>query len=240
MRDHGRVLLNYKYCQYLITIVGPVEGLPQVLQFIALSSGSACMRKVALASLIAISWGILAGPLSTTAFAATATFVKRDTATMGSWIGVYGADGYFVSQDTNAVPSYATVTGSGYANWIWASSTTALPALQRPEAPSTRIAATWFSASSFTIDVKLTDGNAHQVSFYALDWDSTARSQTINVLDVVTGTVLNSQYLPPGSFHNGEYLVWSVTGSVQFQVVFDHTNWNAVISGVFFDTPCHH
>jgi hypothetical protein len=112
--------------------------------------------------------------------------------------------------------------------------------LQLPEAPSTRIAATWFSASSFTIDVNLTDGNAHQVSFYALDWDSTARSQTINVLDAVTGTVLNSQYLPPGSFHNGEYLVWTVTGSVQFQVVFDHTNWNAVISGVFFDTPCHH
>jgi len=60
---------------------------------------------------------------------------------MGSWIGAYGADGYFVSQDSNTmVPSYAQVSLSGYANWTWAASTTHLRALQTPENPSNRIA----------------------------------------------------------------------------------------------------
>ncbi len=86
----------------------------------------------------------------------------------------------------------------------------------------------------FTIDVNLTDGNAHQVALYALDWDSSARSETINVLDAVTGVVLNSQVLPAGSFHYGEYLVWTVQGHVQFQII-ENAGANAVISGFFFD-----
>ncbi len=195
-------------------------------------------RKAALASIIAISWGILVAALpSATAWAATADFVKTDATTEGSWVGAYGADGYLVSQDANyKLPSYAQITGSGYANWTWAASTTALPALQTPENPSNRIAGTWFATPSFTFNVTLTDSNAHQLALYVLDWDSSARSETINVLDAVTGAVLNSQILPAGSFHTGEYLVWTVTGSVQFQIVLD-AGANAVISGLFFDTP---
>ena len=174
-------------------------------------------------------------PLSAPALAATASFVKTDATTMGGWIGAYGADGYFVSQDSNTnLPGYAPVTFSGQANWTWAASTTALPALQTPENPSNRIAGTWFMWGSFTIDVNLTDGNPHKVALYALDWDSSARSETINVLDAVTGAVLNSQVLPAGSFHNGEYLVWTVQGHVQFQII-ENAGANAVISGVFFD-----
>ena len=206
--------------------------------FFALSSGSARMRKVTLAFIIAVSWLILVmAPLSATAVAATASFVKTDATTMGSWIGAYGADGYFVSQDSNTkVPSYGQVSLSGYANWTWAASTTDLRALQMPENPSNRIAGTWFSDGTWTINVNITDGNAHQVTLYALDWDSSARSETINVLDAVTGAVLNSQVLPARSFQNGKYLAWTVTGSVKFQIVYD-AGANDVISGIFFDTP---
>ena len=111
-------------------------------QFFALSFGSAHMRKVTFATIIAVSWVILViAPLSAPALAATASFMKTDATTMGSWIGAYGADGYFVSQDSNTkLPGYATVTFSGQANWTWAASTTALPALQKPENPSDRIA----------------------------------------------------------------------------------------------------
>ena len=108
--------------------------------------------------------------------------------------------------------------------------------MKTPENPSNRIAATWFSDYPFTINVNIIDGNAHQVALYALDWDSSARSETINVLDAVTGAVLNSRVLPAGSFHTGEYLAWTVTGSVEFQIVRD-AGANAVISGFFFDTP---
>ena len=156
------------------------------------------MRKAALTSILTVFLAILiVALLLAPALAATAGFVKTDTTTMGSWIGAYGADGYFVSQDSNTkLPGYAKVTFSGQANWTWAASTTALPALQKPENASDRIAGTWFMWGSFTIDVNLTDSNPHQVALYALDWDSSARSETINVLDAVTGAVLNSQDSP--------------------------------------------
>src|SRR5712692_2436278 len=43
----------------------------------------------------------------------TATFLKTDTWTQGSWKGVYGAQGYNVIGDTTNYPSYASVNPSG-------------------------------------------------------------------------------------------------------------------------------
>ncbi len=150
------------------------------------------MRKAALTSILTVFLAILiVALLSAPALAATAGFVKTDTTTMGTWLSVYGADGYFVSQDSNTkLPGYANVTFSGQANWTWAASTAASPALQKPENSGNRIAGTWFMWGSFTIDVNLTDGNAHQVALYALDWDSSVRAETINVRDAATGAVL--------------------------------------------------
>ena len=80
------------------------------------------MRKAALTSILTVFLAILiVALLLAPALAATAGFVKTDTTTMGSWIGAYGADGYFVSQDSNTkLPGYAKVTFSGQANWTWA------------------------------------------------------------------------------------------------------------------------
>ena len=55
------------------------------------------------------------------------------------------------------------------------------------------MAACWYTGSSFTIDVNLTDGVAHQVALYALDWDGVARTQRIDVLDAVSGAVLDTR-----------------------------------------------
>ena len=58
-------------------------------------------------------------------------------------------------------------------------------ALQR--ATSGRIAACWYSpglvGGSFSIDVNLTDGAAHRVALYLLDWDSTTRVNRVDVLE---------------------------------------------------------
>jgi len=90
------------------------------------------------------SYGLLAilivALLSAPALAATAGFVKTDTTTMGGWIGAYGADGYFVSQDSNTkTPWLRHGHLSGQANWTWAASTTALPALQNPRTRATAL-----------------------------------------------------------------------------------------------------
>lgn len=163
------------------------------------------------------------------------SFVKRDTTTMGNWSGVYGADGYNISQDTHTLtPSYASVGFSGQSNYTWVSLPTDKRALQRPENPSTRIAACWYSATNFTIDVNLTDGKSHQVALYANDWDHDTRKETINVIDAATGAVLDTQILPAGApLHNGEYLVWNLKGHVKFQIV-RNVSYNSVISGIFF------
>src|SRR5262249_23785371 len=113
-------------------------------------------------------------------------------------------------------------------------STTDGRALQKPENPSDRIAGVWYSASSFTIDVNLTDGNIHAVALYLLDWDSNSRAETVKVLDAASGAVLDTEALAAGSFHGGEYLVWNIQGHVKFEIDCNGGN-NGVVSGLFFD-----
>jgi len=70
------------------------------------------------------------------------------------------------------------------------------------------------------------------VALYFVDWDSTARRQTVDVLNA-SGTVLNTQALT-SSFNGGVYLVWNVTGHVTFRITWN-AGANAVLSGLFFE-----
>jgi hypothetical protein len=94
-----------------------------------------------------------------------------------------------------------------------------------------RIASTWFNVSSLNFDVNFTDGNTHQLALYALDWDSTARAETLQIVDANTNVVLDTQNV--FSFHNGIYLVWKISGHVKISVT-RTGGANAVISGAFF------
>jgi hypothetical protein len=162
--------------------------------------------------------------------ASAVTFLSSDTATQGNWIGHYGKDGAMVAgYPSSAAPAYAQVNMAGQANWTWASSTSDPRALQ---AGSSRVAATWFSPTVYTIDVNLTDKQAHTISVYGLDFDSTARAETIAILDPATGTILDSR--PLSSFNSGKYLSWTVSGHVVFQVTRTAGD-NGVLSGLFFN-----
>jgi subtilisin family serine protease len=163
---------------------------------------------------------------------AKATFLSSDTTTQGSWKGVYGADGYNILENASSYPSYATVTPSGQIDCTWAGSTTDVRALQKATTGATdRIAACWYAGSQFTVDVNLTDGKTHEVSLYALDWDSTTRAETVQVIDAATNTVLDTETL--SSFHNGTYLSWNISGHIVFRFV-NTGPTNAVVSGLFF------
>ena len=175
------------------------------------------------------SWNFGDGTTSTGNSGNSASFVQTDTTTQGNWSGVYGAAGYNVIGSTSSYPSYATVTPSGQTSYTWAATTSDVRGLLIPGSTS-RIAACWYSSTSFTIDVNLTDGQVHPVSLYAVDWDTTSRSEQIQVLDGSSGPVLNTQTI--SSFHGGEYLTWNVTGNVQFKVT-SLAGANAVVSGLF-------
>ena len=126
---------------------------------------------------------------------ATASFNGKDTTTEGSWIGVYGSQGYNVINATNGVnyPSYATVTPAGNTAYTWAANTNLVQALQNPSGTG-RIAAAWYTPStSFTVDVDLTDGQSHNLELYLLDYDTTSRSEKIVFTDANTHAVLSTQ-----------------------------------------------
>jgi len=161
---------------------------------------------------------------------AVANFVASDTSTQGSWHGVYGADGYSVANDSQSIPSYATFAVQNQVNYTWAASTTDPRALQNGNNTG-RIASTWYLSGTFNFDVNFTDGNLHQFALYALDWDASGRSETIQVVDANTGALLDTRTL--SNFNNGVYLVWSISGHVKINVMWAG-GVNAVVSGVFF------
>jgi len=168
-------------------------------------------------------------PVGTTT--GTASFEALDTSTQGNWQGVYGADGYNVINNAVAYPSYVTVTPTGETPFTWASSTTDVRALSKAGSSTDRIAATWFNTTSFLIDMVFNDGLQHQLALYCLDWDSTARAETIDILDA-NGVLLSTQNV--SNFHNGQYLVWQLSGHVQVTVT-KLSGGNGVISGLFFE-----
>ena len=165
----------------------------------------------------------------------TAAFVHSDTTTQGNWHGVYGPDGYNVINGTVAYPSYVTVTPSGTSAATWTSSTTDVRALYTSATSTSRIAACWFNSSTFLVDMVFNDGLQHQVAFYFLDWDTTARSETVLIQDA------NGLQLSPtqtvSNFHNGQYLVYVLSGHVHMRVSDLSYSANVVLSGLFFGTP---
>ena len=176
--------------------------------------------------------GIFFGAGGSSGTTGTAAFVKTDTTTAGSWKGVYGADGFNVINDTTSNPSYVTVTPSGNANYTWASSTTDLRALQKASSTTDRIAACWFSGSSFTVDLNFKDASTHQVALYLLDWDNYfSRTERVDILDA-NNTLLDSRAV--SRFVSGQYLVWNLSGHLIVRITNTNAFSNAVMSGLFF------
>ncbi len=167
----------------------------------------------------------------------SATFIRTDAVTQGTWVGVYGADGYIIPNDANAPPSYVTVTGPGAAGpaYTWASSTTSPSALLTGPSSSSRIASTWYTSTSFTINLNLTDGQTHQIALYLWDLENSGRSETLSILNPATSAVLATKAM--SSFGSGVYAVFNISGNVTLQVTFGGTGINAVLSGLFFSTP---
>jgi subtilisin family serine protease len=164
---------------------------------------------------------------------ASATFIKRDTTTEGDWIGTYGSQGYNIIGSSVSYPSYATVAVAGATNSSFVASTTDPRALENASGIG-RTAGIWVSSTTFTVDVNLTDGQAHDLTFYAVDWSNIGRSEQIQITSAATGAVLDTETL--SNFYGGAYLQWKLSGSVVITVK-TLAGANSVLSGIFFDPP---
>jgi S-formylglutathione hydrolase FrmB len=167
-----------------------------------------------------------------------AGFLRADATTQGTWIGTYGAQGTDIPGYAAALPDYAVIGISNVETTTWSSSTTDPRAPRDPANPAGgRVAACWNSASgsSFTIDVNLTDGRAHDLALYFLDWFNRGQVESVQLSDAATGAVLDTETV--ASFGGGEYLQWRVSGHVLIRVTATGGT-NAVLSGLFLDpTP---
>jgi hypothetical protein len=163
-------------------------------------------------------------------------FVSSDSTTSGSWKTNYGSDGYFIHGDEYQSPSYVSLNISGESDYTWSASTESTQALQK-ETGYGRIASCWYTTSpaigsTFTIDVNIKDGKAHEISLYALDWDKDARNQHYIVEDAITGAPLDARFI--SNFEKGVYTSWIITGHVKIVVTNDGPS-NAVVDGIFFE-----
>jgi hypothetical protein len=158
-------------------------------------------------------------------------FIGADAVTKGSWRGVYGSAGFQLIGGQQSLPAYATVTPIGASGpFVWSASTVNLRALQQLTS-TTRLAACWHSTTWYDIKVQFSDGNAHRVALYMLDWNYAGRSQRVDVLDA-GGKLVDTRTL--SDMTNGQYLVWNVSGGATFRVTRTGA-LNAVVSGLFFD-----
>jgi len=164
----------------------------------------------------------------------TATFLATDSVLQGSWIGVYGTDGYNVIGDTVSYPSYVNLTISGQSSWSWTGSTVTASALQKASNPASRIANVWYSGSTFSIDANFKDSAAHTLALYCVDFDVQGRQQQLQVVDASTGNVLDTRNI--SSFVGGVYVVWQLSGHVKVNIT-RVAGPNSVVSGVFFGSP---
>jgi hypothetical protein len=153
-----------------------------------------------------------------------------DVSTQGNWKGLYGTQAYTVVGDTASWPAWATVMPAGQGQYQFAASTSDVRGLQQANG-SSRVAYVWY-ADSWNLDVNITDGNAHQLALYLVDWDTTTRAQRMEIRDAVTGTLLDVQNA--SSYNGGQYWNWRVTGHVTITLI-KTAGWNAVVSGVFLD-----
>jgi hypothetical protein len=97
---------------------------------------------------------------------------------------------------------------------------------------TSRIAACWYSKTSFTVGVNLTGGQTHDLALYFLDWDNRGRSEQVQLNDAATGAWLDTETV--SSFSSGVYLQWAISGNVLITIT-DKTGVNAVLSGLFLD-----
>ena len=172
------------------------------------------------------------GTSGTVTFTVLPALVQTDTTTQGTWKPIYGSGGRAIPNNVTNYPLYAQVAFTGQTAFTWSPSTTDVRAAQKGVTAG-RIASAWYSFTSFNIDINLTDGLAHRVALYCLDWDgANTRAQRIDVLDPATGQVLATTAM--SAFSAGQYLVWNLSGHVTLRVT-RTAGLTAVVSGLFFD-----
>ena len=162
----------------------------------------------------------------------TANFLKTDEYTAGNWQSFYGADGLGIAGAVTRFPAYVQTLGPEPSVQLWAVETTDGRALWSSSASSNRVASAWYSDTDVELDFNITDGGSHRFAVYLMDWDNRGRSERLELLDPVSGTLFANRAV--SNFVSGIWIVWEVSGRFMIRAV-RLSGPDAVISAVFFD-----
>ena len=197
------------------------------------SGGSVRITVDRVAGLNAVLSGVFLGNAG--APPAPAAAPAYELGTQGNWVGAYGHDGYAVggwngSTDLISLPN-ATLSVEQGSRTRWTNKTTEVRALEN-QTEKERRASTWYHATQLRLRLTFPLAYSGTLHLYALDWDTTARRQTITVTVGTTSTVVPLTT----SFSSGAWIhvPVSVPAGGSLLVSADRTaGGNAVISGIF-------
>jgi hypothetical protein len=162
----------------------------------------------------------------------TCALAAVDTTTQGSWVGVYGSDGYDVSQDAHSYPAYVTVTETGFSNFN-PGTTASTKGLQEASNHSIRTQGVWFTSTNMTLDLALTSGS-HQVACYFWDFDNSGRTINVQVLDVDNANALLFTRTFSSLSATPVWVVWNFSGHIAIKIT-NAGGPNCVLNEFFFD-----
>jgi hypothetical protein len=149
----------------------------------------------------------------------------------GNWVTAKGSAGYDLAgwdgaSDVSYMPGVTTTLVRG-GRWTWAAKTEDARALQSPSG-STRTAAAYYDPSSIQVQLHFSAAYRGNLHLYAVDWDSTARRETI----AVNGQTANLA----SSFNQGASVSFPINvaaGGIETITVNRVSGTNAVLSGIF-------
>ena len=149
----------------------------------------------------------------------------------GSWVGKVGSAGYLLAgwdgaQDVSDMPDVTASLVKG-SRWQWAQNTGDARALQSPDG-LTRDAGTYYDPNEIELKLSFKEAYSGNLHLYAVDWDSTARRETISV----NGRTLTLS----SSFNQGAWLSFPINvaaGGIVAITVHHTASANAVLSGIF-------
>jgi hypothetical protein len=165
--------------------------------------------------------------------AALSNFLGDDDETAGWWRGVYGQEGGLAyPSGTFTAPGYVRI--SAYRNFplTWTTSTSDERALEKQNGTD-RFATAWNSTDSLYFFLSFNDGQAHEVSFYFVDYDRQGRDQLLEFFDNNNGQFLGAERI--SNFGEGRYSSWVLQGNIRLRLT-RLGGPNCVLSAIFFDS----
>jgi hypothetical protein len=154
----------------------------------------------------------------------------------GNWVGGYGHDGFAIGAwngTTDLVSlSNATLSVEQGARTRWTKKSTTNARALENSAETERRATTWYHAAQVRLRLTFEEAYAGVLHIYVLDWDTTARRETVSVDDGATTTVVNVTT----AFDAGAWIHFPISvpdGGSVFVTADRTAGANAVISGFF-------